>query len=296
MGGRGAGGHDVGAHTVDLEGGADFGNLVESLIGQFDLVEQVLGGADALGEFAFGLGILCGESVGIVFVGDAALDDLDAQSGVARCGDFDGEAETVEQLRSEFALFGVHRAHEDEACGVNNRHAVAFDSRTAHRGRVEQQVDQVVVQQVDLVDIQDAAVGAGEQAGLIFGDAFGEGPFEVKRAEDAVFGGAHGEFDEPDGPGFDGGIGFERAVGGEWVAFARVTGETVAGDDVDRRQNVGQRAHHGGFGGAFFAPHEYAADRRRDRGQRKGERHVVGSDDGAEWEVMWHLGLPLFVP
>ena len=35
------------------------------------------------------------------------------------------------------------------------------------RGGVEQQVDEVVVQQVDLVDVEHAAVRGGEQAGLV---------------------------------------------------------------------------------------------------------------------------------
>ena len=121
VGGGGAGRHDVGAHTVDLEGGANFGDLVERFVGQFDLVEQVLGGADAVGQF--GLGIPGGKSFGIVFEGDAAFDDLDPELAVTWRGNFDGESETVEELRAEFAFFGVHGADEGETCGVDNRGA-----------------------------------------------------------------------------------------------------------------------------------------------------------------------------
>ena len=79
------------------------------------------------------------------------------------------------------------------------------------------------MQQVDLVDIQNAAVGASEESGFVFGDAFGERLFKVERTEDSVFGGADGKFDEPDRSGLDRGIGCERSVGGERVAFARIT-------------------------------------------------------------------------
>ena len=293
MGGGSPGRHDVGTHTVDLEGGTDFGDLVERFIGQFDLAEQVLGGADAIGEFCLGFAILRGESFGIVVEGDTALDDLDAQSWIARRGDLDGEAEAVEELRAEFAFFGVHRADEDEFGGVGDRDAVTFDGRAAHRGRIQQKVDEVVVQEVDLVDIQDAAVGAGEESGLILGDAFGERLLEVERAEYAVLGGADGELDEANRPGFDRGAYGERSIGGERIAFARIAGEPIARDDVDRRQHVSERAHHRGLGRTLFAADENAADRRRNRGQREGERHVIGTDDGAERKMIWHVGLPL---
>ena len=76
----------------------------------------------------------------------------------------DGEPEPVEQLRPQLALFGVHGADQHEAGLVAVRDAVALDVRAAHRGGVEQHVDQVVVQQVDLVDVEHAAVGAGQQS------------------------------------------------------------------------------------------------------------------------------------
>ena len=48
----------------------------------------------------------------------------------------------------------------------STRDPVALDADRPHGGGVQQQVDEVVVEQVDLVDVQDAAVGAGEQARL----------------------------------------------------------------------------------------------------------------------------------
>ena len=76
----------------------------------------------------------------------------------------DGEAEPVQQLRPQFTLFGVHGADQHEPGLVAVRDAVAFDVHPAHRRGVEQHVDEVVVQEVDLVDVQHAAVRAGQQA------------------------------------------------------------------------------------------------------------------------------------
>jgi hypothetical protein len=57
----------------------------------------------------------------------------------------------------------------------------------------------VVVQEVDLVDVEDAAVGGGEQPGLVRRHAGRQRPLEVERADEAVLGGADRQLDEPRG-------------------------------------------------------------------------------------------------
>ena len=76
----------------------------------------------------------------------------------------DGETEPVQQLRAQFALLRIHRADQHEPGLVRMGDAVAFDVHPPHRGGVEQHVDQMIVQQVDLVDVEHAAVRAGQQA------------------------------------------------------------------------------------------------------------------------------------
>ena len=49
---------------------------------------------------------------------------------------------------------------------MGDRDALALDDVDPERGRVEQDVRQVVVEEVDLVDVEDAAVRLGEQARL----------------------------------------------------------------------------------------------------------------------------------
>ena len=103
-----------------------------------------------------------------------AADDLDPHGRVERTGDLDREPEAVEQLRAQVALLGVHRADQHEAGVVGGGQAVALDVHAAERGRVEQHVDQVVGQQVDLVDVQQPAVGRRQQARLERGGTVGQ--------------------------------------------------------------------------------------------------------------------------
>ena len=108
----------------------------------------------------------------------------------------DGQPEAVEKLRPQFALFGVHRADQHEACLVTMRDAVALDVHTAHRGGVEDHIDQVVVQQVHLVDVQHAAVCAGQQARRERMLAVAQHFLQVQRADHPVLRRADRQFDE----------------------------------------------------------------------------------------------------
>ena len=77
----------------------------------------------------------------------------------AAADDLHRQAEAVEQLRPQVALLGVHRADQQErAPGALNEMPSRSTVVDAHRRGVEQHVDEVVGQQVDLVDVEDAAV------------------------------------------------------------------------------------------------------------------------------------------
>ena len=116
---------------------------------------------------------------------------------VPRRPHLDGEAEPVQELRPQLALLRVHRADQQEPGGVRHRHPVALDVRAAHRGGVEEGVDEVVVQQVDLVDVEHAAMGRGEQTGLVGTHALGQRALEVERADEPVLGRPDRQLDEP---------------------------------------------------------------------------------------------------
>ena len=132
------------------------------------------------------------------------------------------------------------------------RDAVALDVHPAHRRGVEQHVDQMVVQQVDLVDVEHAAVRAGQQAGRERMLAVAQHLLQVQRSDHAVLGGADRQLDEP------------RAV------------------RRHRVQHRGQRAHRRRLGGALLPADQHPADLRAHRAQHQRQPQPVLADDRAE--------------
>ncbi|MNN12233.1 hypothetical protein D3C81_1252160 [compost metagenome] len=160
------------------------------------------------------------------------------------------QAEAVEQLRAQFAFLAVHGADQHEARAVAVRDAVALDVVETAGGGVQQQVDQMVRQQVDLVDVEHAAVGAGQQAGAEAGAAFAEGGVQVEGADDAFLAGAQRQ-----------------------------------GDELAGRQQLGQAPGQRGLGHAARAFDQHAADGRVDSHQVQRQLEVVGADHGGQGEV-----------
>jgi hypothetical protein len=125
-------------------------------------VAPIRRGVTALPMFA----VAAGGSAANGPVPECPLDDRDALVDVLTTGDRRRQREAITQLGSEVALLGIHRADERERSGVSEADSVAFDPIDAARGRVEQHVDEVVVEQIYLVDVQEPAIGAGEQPGV----------------------------------------------------------------------------------------------------------------------------------
>ena len=160
-------------------------------------------------------------------------------------------------------------------------HAVAFDPVDPARGRVEQHVDEVIVEEVDLVDVEDPPVRPCEQTGI-------ERVFAVERLgdrqrpDDAIAGRPQRERDQR-----------HRPLRCRWI-LARAAVLALGGGIVGRTavhtvrdgrlggEMLRQRPHCGGFRGALLAPNQQAIERvvRRDRQQRLLE--VVLPDDPLE--------------
>ena len=110
--------------------------------------------------------------------------------------DFDAEAETIEQLRPQLSFLRVHRSHQDEMGGMDDRHPFALDHVDPHRRGVEQDVHQVVIEQVDLVHIEKVAVRLGKDSWL---EPPGAGPhrgLDVDGTHQPVFGGIDRQLDD----------------------------------------------------------------------------------------------------
>ena len=85
---------------------------------------------------------------------------------------------------------------------MHGRDGVALDARDAGSGGVEQRIDEVVGQQVDLVDVEDALVRAREQARLERLLAL-QRATEVERADEPVEARAERQLDERRRPQLD---------------------------------------------------------------------------------------------
>ncbi len=278
----GAGHHDVSAQPVHLERGADGGDLTERRVPEHDRGQQCAGCVDPDRELLLLLRPALGETVRIGVVGKSAADHLGPLGRLPGGGDLDGQAESVQQLRPQLALLRVHRPDQQEPRRVPHRDALPLDVGAAHRGGVQQQVDQVVVEQVHLVDVEHAPVCGGEQPRLVGLDALGERPLQVQRADDPVLGHPDRQLHQPGGPLGGGRTVSMRAVRALRVRRGRVAGEAAALDRRDGGQQPGQRPHHGGLGGALLAAHQHPADLRRHRVEQQREAQVVHADDRGE--------------
>ncbi|MNF75548.1 hypothetical protein D3C84_576190 [compost metagenome] len=162
----------------------------------------------------------------------------------------DIQAETVEQLWTQFTLFGIHGANQHELRRVPMGNAVTLNQIGAAGGHIEQQVNEVIRQQIDLVDVEHTTVSLGQHAGRELGATFPQRRVEIEGADQALFGGAQRQCDE-----------------------------LPAGQQV--RQTTGQ----GRLGHAARSFDQDPADFRVDGGQVQGQFQIVGADHGGEREM-----------
>ena len=69
--------------------------------------------------------------------------------------------------------------------------SLPLDGVDAHRGGVQQQVDDVIIEQVHLVDVEDRPVRRSQQTGLEATSSLPQGSLHVEGPGDAVLGGPH---------------------------------------------------------------------------------------------------------
>ncbi len=170
--------------------------------------------------------------------------------------------------------------------------ALALDNVLAHGRAVQQQVYDVVVQQVDLVDVQQPAVGRGQHARLEVALAALDRLLDVQRADDPVLGGADRQVDKA---GAAGGhrqqlAGLDAraalvAVGGRHVGIAA---KVTVGHGADFRQQEGQGAGGRAFGRAALAADQHAADLRMDGIEDQRALHALLADDSGKRKDTWH--------
>ncbi|MCY1493360.1 hypothetical protein D9M68_271960 [compost metagenome] len=193
------------------------------------------------------------EALRVAVEGQPAAHDGLAGGAVDVRGEAHEQAEAVEQLRAQLALLRVHGADQGDARRMLVGDAVALDAVHAAGADVEQQVDQTVGEQVDLVDVQHAAVGARQQAGLEGDGAALQRGLQVQRAEQLLLAGAQRQVDE-------------AAV----------------------RQQLGQSPGAGRLGGAARPLDQHAADLRVDGGEQQRQLQLRLAVQGGEGVLRGH--------
>ena len=267
QGDRGPRGDQVGAHAVHAERAAHRADLAQRGVRQVDAVEAIPGRGDLGGQFCGVRGETDYETRGVGFEGEPAADHLGPFGRILAGGDLHGQPEPVQQLRAELAFLRVHGADQQETRGVPDRDALALHVVHAQRGRVEQQVDQVIVEQVDLVHVKHAAVRRGQQPGLEGGQP--------------VLGGSDRELGQRDRARFRGNV-IVGPRGTPGVGCGGIAGVRAAADHRHRRQQRGQPADHGRLRGALLAADQDPADGRGHRVEQQRQLQVRHPDDAGE--------------
>ena len=131
------------------------------------------------------------ESCRVVLEGQPAPDDPDTLVEIVLPADGDTQSEPVEQLGAQLALLGIHGTDQGESRRMGDTDSLPLDGVDAHRGGVQQQVDDVIIEQVHLVDVEDRPVRRSQQTGLEATSSLPQGSLHVEGPGDAVLGGPH---------------------------------------------------------------------------------------------------------
>ena len=234
-----------------------------------------------------------GEVVGILLEEDTAAQHFHSLACFGDADDVHGVGEAVQQLRAQVAFFRVHGADQHKARRVLEADPFTLDHVDAHGGAVQQQVHHVVVEQVDFVYIEHAAIGRGQDARFEVALALLDGLFDVQRADHTIFRGADGQVHKGRGQR-DRSAGRLRVRGARGIRRRR--GPGAFGSQLKRqpwttsmrRQQGSQGTRRRGFGRAAFAADQHAADLRVDGIEYQGALHALLSDDRGEWISLSH--------
>ena len=124
-----AGGFEQGEFApqpVRAECDAQFGAIMQDGVGRFDFGQSLARLQDLIADFAV-FGLPCGQKrICIMLKRIAAADDFDPFRDVIGGFDLDREAKAVQQLRPQFALFGVTGADQHKAGRVSDGQPFAF--------------------------------------------------------------------------------------------------------------------------------------------------------------------------
>ena len=236
---------------------------------------------------------------GLAQVGLHAPVGFQALGRVIQAAHDHAQPEAVQDLRAQAAFLGVHRADQHETGPVGGGDRAAPDGVTALGGRVQDGIDNIIREQVDLVNVEQVAVGLGQDAAAD-AQAFMDGGAFVDPADHILQAGVERQLHQPDPVGGD-----QRLAFGVLAGAVRADRIDAAGLDIfgqaaviaqgafDLGKNIQQGADGGGLGGAARADQQDAAHGRIDQPEQERQFHLVLADNRQEGEGQ-RLGQPDF--
>ena len=222
------------------------------------------------------------KGIGIALVGDPPTDDLDAG---LRCGlprNRNRERKAVKQLRTNVPLLGIHRPDEHEARGMRIGNPLALDGIHAHRRRVEENVHNVILEQIDLIHIEDIAVRRRQNPRLELLAPVLNRRLHIERTDHAILGRTDGQLHHAHRHLLCGDRALLRApttgiaveLGDGWIA---VTGTAL--HRLQMWQECGCGADGGGFRRALLPLDQHTAKCGHDDAEEERSLHLLLSDN-----------------
>ena len=120
----------------------------------------------------------------------AAFDDVHSLANIENSDNARMKTETVKKLGAELSFLGVAGTDKNETGRVANTDTFAFNNVFTACGNVEQNVDKMVIKEVNLVNIEEAAVCLGKKAGFKCFYTAGKRLFDIDSSANTVFGSA----------------------------------------------------------------------------------------------------------
>ncbi len=169
---------------------------------------------------------------------------------------------------------------------MDERYPLPFHDVDTHGSGIEENIGHVVVEQVDLIDIEDAPVDRREDTRIDGHHSFTDRPLHVDGAHHPVFGRPEREIDDAD-PALlyvkvhtrDRSFGTGAAHATEACRIATIR---AAPDHINLGEHVGKRPDRSGFCSSFLTADEYSADTRVDGIEQECALHRLLADDSGE--------------
>ena len=223
-----------------------------------------------------------GKGICIPLVGNPTADHLHAAFGILLPRNSHRERKAIEKLRADISLLRIHRTNEDKPCRMRIGNPLALHGVDAHCSRVEQDIDDMILKQVDLIHIEDIAVRRRQNTGLERLASMLDRRLHVERPDHAVLRRTDGQLHHAHWNFFLRQLslraplltGIAVELGARGIA---VTGTTTHG--VQIRQECSGSAYGSGFCRSLLPLDEHTAERRHDNTEEKCRLHLFLPND-----------------